>query len=294
MSHSNLPELSLAERTTFCRTGVLPSRLLASAQKDPMITLLIYETTCPCGANDPLAIRQLRDSLRRQQGRPFFPKTFEKYGAREYEAAVKAFETYRPLKGFHRRWAALRKAASQATLGLAKNGVDLAVDISDEGWQDFALALSEELRSALEDEIKGAVQARVEGAVSERTAHRVEALLIYLAAAETLKMIWDGVKAQQLAKKRHDDPEVFDRKLTFFIGIMATTNKRFNKATYDRLCLQYRVYDNAYWPLLDYVVREKSLRAGPEDTGVSMRATSKSDRAATSSQMPEADNGLKF
>jgi hypothetical protein len=49
-------------------------------------------------------------------------------------------------------------------------------------------------------------------------------------------------------------------------------------------------------PLMDYSSREKALQAGQSDSSghQTVRSPSGTERAATSSTMPEADFGLKF
>jgi hypothetical protein len=289
---AQLPQLSPTEKMTFCRTGILPARLQTSTGKQfALLLTTLFEQNCPCGGDAPVPIRTARLTLQWHNPKPSFPNLFIKYGEAEYNDAVKALEAYRAVKPFHKKWSALRTAARASHLGLAENGLDLSIELSQDGWDKFALTLGGEMRAKLQAHVQSVVEDHVKSKLSERSVIRLEKVLVWLDVLETLKSIWEGAKNKELANKKQNDPAVFDAKLKFFIAIMATQGKLLNKGMFDRLLQQYRAYDKAFWPVWDYATRENALRAGVPER--STHPTIRSPKTGGSA-IPEADLGIGF
>lgn len=208
---------------------------------------------------------------------------YVKYGEVKYNEAIKALIAYRKVKAFHNKWIALKKAADNASLGLSRYGVEVIVKLSEAGWRDFMLQLSNEVVGKLKGKIESTIQDHAKSKMSDKAQLRFDKAMAYLDRIGMLNMIWKGVKAKELAKKNNDHPDVFDYKLRFFIGLLAKGEG------FLKLYKKYWMYDEAYWPLLEYAALEKELRSGLK------RATHPSWRARNKASYPvffAADNGL--
>lgn len=279
---TGLPYLTHIERTMFCRKGKLPGHVRSVALKDPLVPVLLYEAHCPCGENDPNWILIARALSLKQKARPFFPNLFSRYGVQEYNAAMEALIAYRKVKDFHFTWGALQKAAQDAYLALDQNGLKLVVELSETGWKDFMVQLSSEVVGHLKGKVEGEVQDYAKSKMSKRGQLRFVKALAYLDRIGMLNEIWKDIKAKELAKKRHDHPEVVDYKLRFFMGLMAKGEG------YLKLYNRYWEYDKVYWRLLQYSLREKELRSIQKRSSSSWNPVSK----GISSVPFPADQGL--
>lgn len=257
---ANIPKLSALESRRFCRDGDIPSGMITKALKDSLFLVNLYESNCPCGENDPPWVVTARHLSMLKKGRPFFPNLFRQHGIRQYDAAMEALIKYKRVKPFYKTWAALWKAASEASIGLDQKGLEVVVNLSDSGWKGFMTQLTDEVVGTLKGKIESAIHEKVESELSEVGRLRFQAGLAYLERIGMLHEIWKGIQAKKLANKPADDPDVFDYKLRFFIGLMAKGPK------YHRLYKRYWAYDKAHWELMNFVDREKALGSKNKDS----------------------------
>ncbi len=295
----------LSNKHRFCEKGELPhvaphDLKHPRERKEFEIVLEAYRKFCPCGPfkKDPGRIALYREAFAKTSGHkyPWFPNLYFHYGLARYDLALAILVEYRKQKGFHEKWARLRRVVKESSLSLTKGNQLVAVpNEKGEAFLKSFLTLAKASSSENIGEAGVTSIKKVLGELRSPTLPDIEKLgprkaletvmtTVVENHVQMLGMIKRGVDNKELANKDFDSPESRDYRLRFFIKLATWGGENF-LVMYEK----YQKYDKLYWELLGHVQEETRLRRGTAVHDARIKKIPESLEA----YWPPADQGVK-
>ena len=263
-AYRQLPQLSFAEKKSFCDLGFMPlafQRQMAAWPRPAQIRakMYLYEAYCGCSANSAKYVKELAQELAKVGGARYFPNIMRTDGVAAYDAAINALDEYQRVKKNHGMWAGIELAAREGWIGLDATETKNTVDLNEEVWKGFLQAIPDEIAKKLQSHVEGKIQDAIKDGMKMSEAARLRLTVFeqILSGIEAFEKIRALVKVKELANKPKDHPDAIRFKVSYFIGLVAAKGPE-----YFNVRLAYETYDRAFRKLAPLRDRELFLRRG--------------------------------
>ena len=250
---SAIANASPMKRRTFCETGRSNAFARIPQRYQAIARIFAYESVCACRTTEPAWVSQLRMKLQLKGITGVFPHIRRSMGDAEWAKANAALTQYRRVKGFHRKWNAIKYLVDNSSLSLSGSANTLVVLPNPKAQKQMPAILKKLGSNAVKSAIKGTMVGMSEDKALRAKVDAVTTRVVaFVHHVGLLHSVWKDVENNRLAALDNKHPDVVAYKFDFYIA--ALEGSKFS-AVRDH----YREYDRLYRLVIDYVDMERVL-----------------------------------